>query len=110
MTRLLRIAIVLVIAGVAFGAWLYRDLHAPVAHAKASDYIEIPRGSTPEGIADKLVAEGVLRHKWPLLLYLKTTGKAKALRSTIACGIEMSSLASFTIASLKTKPVHAATM
>src|SRR5687768_7073848 len=77
----LRIAIVLAIAGVGFSAWLYRDLHAPVAHAKASDYIEISRGSTPDGIAEKLVAEGVLRRKWPLLLYLKTTGKAKTIRA-----------------------------
>ena len=77
----LRIAIVLAIAGVGFGVWLYRDLHAPIAHAKASDYIEIPRGSTPDGIAEKLVAEGVLRHKWPLMLYLKTTGKAKTIRA-----------------------------
>ena len=77
----LRIVIVLAIAGAIFGVWFYRDLHAPVAHAKAGDYIEIPRGSTPEGIAEKLVAEGVLRHKWPLLLYIKTTGKAKTIRA-----------------------------
>lgn len=78
---ILRIAIVLVILGLGFGAWLYRDLHTTVAHAKAGDYIEIPRGSTPDGIAEKLVAEGVLRHKWPLLLYIKTTGKAKTIRA-----------------------------
>jgi UPF0755 protein len=77
----LRIAIVFVIVGIGFGAWLYRDLHAPVAHAKANDYIESPRGSTPDRIAEKLVAEGVLRHKWPLLLYIKTTGKAKTIRA-----------------------------
>jgi UPF0755 protein len=69
------------IVGLGFGGWLYRDLHAPVAHAKAGDYIEIPRGSTPDGIAEKLVNEGVLRHKWPLLLYIKTTGKAKTIRA-----------------------------
>src|SRR5574341_395630 len=78
---LLRIAIVAVIVIVGFAIWVYRDLHAPVAHAKANDYIEIPRGSTPEGIANKLVAEGVLRHKWPLLLYIKTTGKAKSIKA-----------------------------
>ena len=77
----LRIAIVIAVVAVGLGVWLYRDLHAPVAHAKANDYIEIPRGSTPEGIANKLVAEGVLRHKWPLLLYIKSTGKAKTIRA-----------------------------
>lgn len=77
----IRLVIVLVVLGLGFGIWMYRDLNSPIAHAKADDYIEIPRGSTPDGIADKLVAEGVLRHKWPLLLYLKTTGKAKAIRA-----------------------------
>lgn len=70
-----------VILGVAFAIWTYRDLHAPVAHAKANDYIEIGRGSTPEGIANRLVAEGVLRHKWPLLLYIKLTGSTKLLKA-----------------------------
>ena len=77
----LRLLIVAVIVMGGLGIWLYRDLHAPVAHAKADDYIEIPRGSTPEGIANKLVAEGVLRNKWLLLLYIKTTGKAKTIRA-----------------------------
>ncbi len=76
-----RFAIVVAIAATAFGIWFYRDLNSPVAHAKANDYIEIPRGSTPDAIADKLLAEGVLKHKWPLLLYLKTTGKAKTIRA-----------------------------
>jgi UPF0755 protein len=75
------VAIVAAIILIGFGIWMYRDLHAPVAHAKANDYIEIPRGSTPDGIANRLVAEGVLQHKWPLLLYIKTTGKAKSIKA-----------------------------
>ncbi len=69
------------ILGVAFAIWIYRDLHAPLAHAKANDYIEIGRGSTPDGIANRLVAEGVLRHKWPLLIYIKITGSTKLLKA-----------------------------
>ena len=76
-----RIAIVLVIITTGFAIWIYRDLHAPVAHAKAGEYIEIPRGSTPEGIVSKLVAEGVLRRKWPLLYYIKATGSAKLIKA-----------------------------
>lgn len=72
---------ILAAIGAGIGVWMYRDLNSPVAHAKANDYIEIPRGSTPDGIADKLIAEGVLKHKWPWLLYLKTTGKAKTIRA-----------------------------
>jgi UPF0755 protein len=75
------IAIVTIIVASGFGTWMYRDLHSPVAHSKAGEYIEIPRGSTPEGIANKLVAAGVLRRKWPLLFYIKVTGKAKLIKA-----------------------------
>jgi peptidoglycan lytic transglycosylase G len=78
---LIRISILLVVLVASAGIWLYRDLHVSVAHAKANEYIEVPRGSTPEGIVNKLVSEGVLRRKWPLLLYLKATGKAKLIRA-----------------------------
>jgi len=75
------IAAAVVVVGLAFAIWTYRDLHASVAHTKSSDYIEIGRGSTPDSIANRLVAEGVLRHKWPLLLYIKLTGSTKLLRA-----------------------------
>ena len=71
----------IVIAAAVFAIWIYRDLHAPVAHAKSNDYIEIGRGSTPDGIANRLVAEGVLHHKWPLLLYIKLSGSTKLLKA-----------------------------
>src|SRR2546423_10856090 len=77
----IRVAILLVVAAATFGIWLNRDLHATVAHAKANEYIEIPRGSTPDAIANKLVAEGVLRHKWPFLLYVKVARKAKLIKA-----------------------------
>jgi UPF0755 protein len=69
-----------VVVGV-FGLWFYSELHATVTHGKANDYIEISRKSTPEGIVNKLVSEGVLRRKWPLLLYIKLTGNAKLIRA-----------------------------
>ena len=65
----------------AFGLWFYNELHATVAHSKANDYLEISRKSTPEGIVNKLVSEGVLRRKWPLLWYIKLTGSAKLIRA-----------------------------
>src|ERR1043166_8530264 len=69
------------LVAIGFAVWIYRDLHAPVAHTKSNDYIEIGRGSAPDGIANRLVAEGVLRHKWPLLLYIKLTGSTKLLKA-----------------------------
>lgn len=77
-------AVILIIAGLVaggFSLWMYRELHAPLAHQKANDYIEITRGSTPEGIANKLLAEGVIRRTWPLLFYIKLTGSAKLIKA-----------------------------
>lgn len=78
---LLYVVGLLVLTGIGLGIWVYRDLHAPVAHARSDDYIEIGRGSTPDGIVTKLMAEGVLRHRWPLLLYIKLSGSTKLLKA-----------------------------
>src|SRR5437870_8411544 len=75
------ILFVLVAAVAIFAWWLNRELRMPVAHGKANDYIEIPRRSTPEGIVNRLASEGVLRRKWPLLLYIKLTGSAKLMKA-----------------------------
>ena len=64
-----------------FSLWLYRELHTPVAHGKANDYIEIPRRSNPESITNKLLSEGVIRRTWPLLFYIKITGSAKLIKA-----------------------------
>jgi UPF0755 protein len=61
--------------------YLYRELHTPNAHAKANDYIEIPRRSTPEAIANKLLSEGVISRTWPLLFYIKISGSAKLIKA-----------------------------
>jgi len=61
--------------------WLYRELHTPVAHTKANDYIEIPRRSSPESIVNKLLSEGVIHRSWPLLFYIKVTGSAKLIKA-----------------------------
>ena len=77
----IRIAVVVFAVTAGMALWLYRELHLPVAHGKANDYIEIPRGSAPEAIADKLVGEGVLRRRWPLLFYIKVTRSARLLKA-----------------------------
>jgi UPF0755 protein len=77
---LLIIAIVL-LAGAASGAWIYSDLRKPIAHNKSGQYIEIPRGSSPSFIVKKLAAEGIIKHEWPLMFYLKSTGRASTLKA-----------------------------
>jgi UPF0755 protein len=78
---LLAIVLLLIAAPGVFALWLYRELRSPAAHEKANEYIEIPRRSTPESIANKLLTEGVIRRKWPLLLYIKLTGSAKLIKA-----------------------------
>jgi UPF0755 protein len=82
MKRLILLIIVLALAAAtAYGAWTYYDLHKPVTHSKSGQYIEIPKGSSPSFIIKKLVAEGVLKHEWPLKLYLKSTGASSTLKA-----------------------------
>lgn len=78
---ILGITLILIIGVAAFGGWIYRDLRTPATHNKSGEYIEIPRGSSPGTIVRRLVAEGVLRHAWPLTLYLKFTGGGASLKA-----------------------------
>ncbi|MBD0325264.1 MAG: endolytic transglycosylase MltG [Pyrinomonadaceae bacterium] len=84
MTRKRLALIILALFCIAVGGvlfWGYRDIHAPVAHNKSAEYIEIPRGSTPTEIVNKLIAAGIIRHSWPLLIYIKLTGAASRLKA-----------------------------
>lgn len=80
-----RLIILIILVGLlaagAFGAWTYRDLHTPITHTKTGQYIEIPKGTSPSAIVSKLVAEGVIKHEWPLKFYLKGTGKGSTLKA-----------------------------
>ena len=75
------IIVVALIATAAFGAWTYRDLHTATTHSKTGQYIEIPKGTSPSGIVRKLVAEGVIKHEWPLKVYLKASGAGSTLKA-----------------------------
>ncbi len=82
MKRLLIVTLsVALLAGAAFGAWIYLDLHKSVAHNKSGHYIEIPKGSSTAFVVKKLAAEGIIKHEWPLKLYLKGTGAGSTLKA-----------------------------
>jgi UPF0755 protein len=82
MKKLLLLVLALVVlAGAASGAWVYSDLRKPVSHGKSGQYIEIPKGSSPSWIINKLVTEGIIKHEWPLKVYLKSTGKGSTLKA-----------------------------
>jgi len=82
MKRLLIVTLaVTLLAGAASGAWLYHDLHKSVVHNKSGQYIEIPKGSSTAFVVRKLAAEGIIKHEWPLKLYLKGTGAGSSLKA-----------------------------
>lgn len=78
---LLLVLAIILLAGAATAAWVYSDLRKPISHGKSGQYIEIPKGSSPAAIIQKLTAEGVLKHEWPLKLYLKSSGKGSTLKA-----------------------------
>jgi UPF0755 protein len=72
---------VLLLTGAGLIFWSYRNLRTPVAHNKADQYIEIPRGSSPTAIIERLEREGVIRRGWPLLVYIKLRGLGGKLKA-----------------------------
>jgi UPF0755 protein len=72
---------VVLLAGAASGAWLYKDLHQPIAHYKSGQYIEIPKGASTAYVVRRLASEGIIKHEWPLKLYLKVTGTGSTLKA-----------------------------
>ena len=78
---LLAIGLLILLAVSASAVWVYRDLHTPVKHARHGQYIEIPRGSSPASVINKLADEGIIRHKLPLTIYLKLTSNGSQLKA-----------------------------
>jgi peptidoglycan lytic transglycosylase G len=78
---LLFVLILAVLACAVVFFWGYKDLHRSIAHTKSSEYIEIPRGSNPSTVVKRLALEGVIKHEWPLMFYMKFTGAGSRLRA-----------------------------
>ncbi|MDQ6787432.1 MAG: endolytic transglycosylase MltG [Acidobacteriota bacterium] len=70
---------VLACGGVSY--YIYSSLTKPHSHAKANQYIEIPKGSNPNEIIDKLASEGVLQSALPVQIYVRSFGDASKLRA-----------------------------
>src|SRR5436190_19055728 len=73
--------LILLLSTGGFALWLHHELRTPVAHSHANDYIEIPRGSSPDEIVGRLQQAGVIRRSWPLRLYLKVSGASARLKA-----------------------------
>lgn len=75
----LSVVAVLAVAGVSY--WLYEALNRPVQHSKANDFIEIPKGSNPNEIINRLAAEGIISSPAATKIYLRTFGDASRLKA-----------------------------
>jgi UPF0755 protein len=76
---LLFLLLIIAIGGTAY--WGYEDLKKPISHNMASEYIEIPKGSSSTEIVDRLADSGVIRRKWPILVYIKLMGIAPKFKA-----------------------------
>ncbi len=76
--------VVFIIAIIAAGGvsyWLYSSLNKPHQHDKSKQTIQIPKGSTPNEVIDKLNAEGILDAQFATLIYLRTFGDASRFKA-----------------------------
>src|SRR5262249_36024867 len=82
MKRILILLFILLLFGAGgAAAWSYVDLRTPVAHNKAGQYIDIAKGSSSAAVVKRLASEGIIKHEWPVQIYLKVTGKGANLKA-----------------------------
>lgn len=74
-------ALVLILFFVALIAWGWYELQTPVLHAQEGQYIEIPRGSNPDEIINRLNDQGIIRHGWLLRLYVRLSDSGSRLKA-----------------------------
>ncbi len=75
------IFLILIIAVGGVSYWIYSSLNKPHEHAKANQFIQIPRGSTPNEIIGKLSAEGILQSELPVQIYLRSFGDSTKMQA-----------------------------
>jgi UPF0755 protein len=83
--KFVKILIILFIISVAalggVSYWIYSSVNLPHRHDKANQFIQIPKGSSPTEIIDKLTAEGVIKSSTPTLIYLRAFGDPAKLKA-----------------------------
>ena len=72
--------IVVLISGGLF-LWARYTLRTPVLHSQSGQYIDIPRGSSPDQIINNLENLGVIRRGWLLRLYIRLTNSGQRLKA-----------------------------
>lgn len=70
---------IIALGGVSY--WIYDSLNKSHSHDKANQFIQIPKGTLPNKIIEKLVVEGVLPSELPTQIYLRSFGDANKLKA-----------------------------
>jgi UPF0755 protein len=65
----------------AFYYWLSSSVSSPVTHAKSTQFIVIPKGTTPNEIIEKLADEGIISNPSATKNYLRFFGDASKLKA-----------------------------
>jgi len=78
---LFALLLLLIVAVCGASYWLYSSMTTPHQHDKASQYIVIEKGSTPNQILAKLAAEGILPGAFATQVYLRTVGDAGTMQA-----------------------------
>lgn len=65
----------------AFYFWLSNSVNSLTAHAKANQFITIPKGTSPNDIIDKLAHEGIISNASATKNYLRIFGDASKLKA-----------------------------
>ena len=61
--------------------WARHTLQTPILHSQSGQYIDIPRGSSPDQIINNLESLGVIRRGWLLRLYIRLTNSGQRLKA-----------------------------
>ena len=77
----LLLLLLLLLTSGGFLLWARNELQTPQTHSQSGQYIEIPRGSSPDQIISNLETLGVIRRGWLLRLYVRLTGSGPKLKA-----------------------------
>jgi UPF0755 protein len=73
------VIVLLIFGGLYF--WISGAMNTKVSHAKANQYIQIPKGSSTNEIIEKLAAEGIVENTFAMKNYLRFFGDASKIRA-----------------------------
>lgn len=78
---IISLALLCLLLSAGFFLWAKNALQTPISHSHSDQYIEIPRGSNPDQIINKLETLGVIGRGWLLRLYIRLTNSGQKLKA-----------------------------